>query len=493
MGSQTQKKIVLKVTVIAAVSLLCVSSLFISLGSFFFPKLFFQQGFSRFFVFFIVFFIAFQTFLFVSLINRYAGSLFSFLEHRPETVKNSPLFLHASTQIADTEDEVTEVVTASGEVTGKAPVLREEQLLQTQRMNAELAEAFNDIALLYTVSQQLNSVVGIDELIRVVRQIFYDKFACSSFGFYLVMPRHQRVRLVAHKEGQSGQTNAHQQMNTLEAVSREVFRRRHNIYIGDLHQAHQNYIVKTIQEFGGSLFAVPLIVRNEMIGSLVVSRRQRNSFSPTERQSVDSIASQISVAFDRARLYTKTKELAVKDELTGVYNRRHFQQMLNLEFKRAERFRRPVSLLLLDVDHFKKFNDTYGHLKGDEVLRSLAQLVKNSLREVDLVARYGGEEFVIVLPNTSFADALKVAEKLRVLIQSRLRIVPDSVRDQAEGFSITASIGVSAYPDCARTPKALINTADMALYKAKRENRNTVRAYEFTLLSLEDAKVEAKV
>jgi diguanylate cyclase (GGDEF)-like protein len=467
--------------------------LFICLGSLFFPKLFVQQGFSRFFVFFLFFFIAFQTVLFAVLVGRYSGVLFSFFESEPETVKNAPLFLHATNQTVDTGDEVTEIVTSSEATEGKVDTLREEQLAQTQRMNAELAEAFNDIALLYTVSQQLNSVVGIDELIRVVRKIFYDKFACLSFGFYLVMPRHQRVRLVAHKEGHLEQTSAQQQMNVLEVVSREVFRRRHNIYMSDLRQAPQSTIMRVAQGMGGSLFAVPLIVRDEMIGALVVSRHQRNAFSPIERQSIDSIASQISVAFDRARLYTKTKELAVKDELTGVYNRRHFQQMLNLEFKRAERFRRPVSLLLLDVDHFKKFNDTYGHLKGDEVLRSLAQLVKNSLREVDLVARYGGEEFVIVLPNTAFADALKVAEKLRVLILSRLRIVPDSVRDQKEAFSITASIGVSAYPDCARTPKALINTADMALYKAKRENRNTVRAYEFTLLSLEDAKVEAKV
>lgn len=172
-------------------------------------------------------------------------------------------------------------------------------------------------------------------------------------------------------------------------------------------------------------------------------------------------------------------ELSVRDELTGVYNRRHFQQMLNIEIKRAERAQRNVSLLMIDVDRFKQFNDTYGHVKGDELLTRLTVLLQSHLREGDLLARYGGEEFVVMLTDATLRDATKVAEKLKLLVQSELRIdISDRRFCRIGRTQITVSVGVSSYPLCAANQKGLIETADIAMYQAKRDGRNLCRCYQ---------------
>lgn len=171
-------------------------------------------------------------------------------------------------------------------------------------------------------------------------------------------------------------------------------------------------------------------------------------------------------------LYSKSKELAIKDELTDIYNRRYFQKMLDLEIKRATRYNRELSLLMIDADHFKKFNDRYGHLVGDKMLIRLAKLLKNNLREMDILARYGGEEFVLLLPDTSLPNAVHVGKKIRRLIKENLKMNSQD----SQITPITVSIGVSAFPESAETVKELLHAADQALYKAKEKGRDQVYA-----------------
>ncbi|MDO8518802.1 MAG: GGDEF domain-containing protein, partial [Deltaproteobacteria bacterium] len=182
---------------------------------------------------------------------------------------------------------------------------------------------------------------------------------------------------------------------------------------------------------------------------------------------------QVAIAYSRTMLYMKTKELSVTDDLTGVFNRRHFQQVLRMEWKRASRFERPLSLLMIDADHFKSFNDRFGHLVGDKILKQLAQLLLRNVREVDAVARFGGEEFVVVLADTELKDAVAVAEKLRKLVETG-----EDLPDGVDFDGLTVSIGVSSYPEMADSEEELINTADLALYQAKGTGRNRVKGYE---------------
>ena len=220
----------------------------------------------------------------------------------------------------------------------------------------------------------------------------------------------------------------------------------------------------------GSFLSLPVISHNRLLGVMNFSRPGTDSFTGMEIQLLNSLASQVGVAIENARLFAKTKELSVTDELTHVYNRRHFQTMLQMEQKRAKRFNRNMSLLMVDVDRFKKYNDSHGHLEGDRVLEEIAKILSENVREVDTVARYGGEEFSIILTHTSSEEAAQVGEKLRRLVEEH----PFKYEKNTRHGQVTISVGVANFPDDAETMEELINNADMALYQAKGAGRNRV-------------------
>jgi diguanylate cyclase (GGDEF)-like protein len=172
-------------------------------------------------------------------------------------------------------------------------------------------------------------------------------------------------------------------------------------------------------------------------------------------------------------------QLAVTDGLTGLYNHRHFHERLSLEVERSQRGGRPVSLLMIDVDHFKAYNDTYGHPAGDEILRQLAQVLTAERRVNDVVARYGGEEFAVILVDASKFTAAKIAEKLREDVfghefPRRPRQDGRDGREGRDGSRISISVGVATFPDDAGDPEALVRAADAALYAAKHAGRNRI-------------------
>ncbi len=166
----------------------------------------------------------------------------------------------------------------------------------------------------------------------------------------------------------------------------------------------------------------------------------------------------------------RLRELAIKDGLTGLYNHRYFKRFLTQEIMRAHRHKSQVSLIMMDIDHFKNYNDTYGHLAGDEVLRNVAKLMTENIRSIDVAARYGGEEFVIVLPQTNKNAAKIVAEKLRVLVG----IQKFQNEDTQPNGKITISMGVATFPENAADIEELIHQADQRLYHAKSLGRNCV-------------------
>lgn len=172
---------------------------------------------------------------------------------------------------------------------------------------------------------------------------------------------------------------------------------------------------------------------------------------------------------ERKRLYAELERLATHDPLTGLVNRGELERRLAREFQRAERYRRYLAALMVDIDHFKRINDTYGHKVGDDVLKAFAARLTEHARRADTVARYGGEEFVLMLPETPVPAALAMAERLRISLNE----VPIAVADA--GGPITASIGVAGYPDHGKTEEQLLRAADEAMYMAKRSGRNRVR------------------
>jgi two-component system, cell cycle response regulator len=169
---------------------------------------------------------------------------------------------------------------------------------------------------------------------------------------------------------------------------------------------------------------------------------------------------------ERTKMLEQLKELSITDDLTKLYNSRYFYQQLQNEIKRFYRYHRPLSLLLIDIDHFKYYNDTYGHLEGDKILFKIAGLISSCLRAMDTAYRYGGEEFTVILPETSCDAALIVAERI-------LRTVRTTFFDENSGTKITVSIGVSEYAD-GESMSDFIRRTDKAMYVAKGKGRNCI-------------------
>ncbi|MCK5493798.1 MAG: GGDEF domain-containing protein, partial [Candidatus Omnitrophica bacterium] len=171
---------------------------------------------------------------------------------------------------------------------------------------------------------------------------------------------------------------------------------------------------------------------------------------------------------ERGSLYNRLQELSVYDPLTKMYNRRNFMKRYLEEFERMKRFKLSLSFLMIDIDFFKKVNDTYGHLVGDAVLIKVSRLIKINLREMDFVARMGGEEFAVILPQTDKSEAAKIAERIR------LKIFDEEIKVFDELFNISISIGISSFPADTENQEILMEFADKALYTAKDSGRNKV-------------------
>ncbi len=227
-----------------------------------------------------------------------------------------------------------------------------------------------------------------------------------------------------------------------------------------------------------SALIVPIVFNDEVLGTLILrTRRKGGGFSQKEIKFCQIVANSSYHAIKNARLFEKVlkekehlRELAITDQLTNLYNHNFFYNRLEEEFERAVRYRIPLSLIIMDVDDFKRINDNYGHRVGDTVLKEIASTIKNVVRKTDIVARYGGEEFAIILPYTTLHGAVEEAERIRDRVEK-------STYGGLSSERITLSIGVATCPhkDIALSGD-LVNMADNALYRAKKDGKNCVRS-----------------
>jgi diguanylate cyclase (GGDEF)-like protein len=217
-----------------------------------------------------------------------------------------------------------------------------------------------------------------------------------------------------------------------------------------------------------SIMMIPLVMHEILIGLMVITSSRENAFSAAEFNQAAVLGKQIVFALRKALLYRKVQTLSITDNLTGLFVHRHFQDRLREELHRAERYRHFLSLILIDLDHFKRVNDNHGHPTGDAVLSELAARLRRAVPATALVARYGGEEFAIILPNAAKARALQVAGVVHDVVRATPMLVA------GVQLHVTLSAGVSTYPEDALTQETLITTADTALYQAKREGRDLV-------------------
>lgn len=239
------------------------------------------------------------------------------------------------------------------------------------------------------------------------------------------------------------------------------------------YSAHPNAMPSLVEAGVHGALYVPVVAGNTRLGALgVFGLTPEKQFTVPDVRLAEAIGRQAGVAIQNARLYEEVQRLAGTDELTGLHNRRYFFELAEHEFDRAQRYARPLSAIMIDIDHFKQVNDTYGHAVGDQVLRAVAERCRCNLREVDVLGRYGGEEFVVLLPETELEAARQAAERLR------RQVGQTSISTDQAPVTITLSLGVATLgAECADLA-GLLECADQMLYAAKQAGRNRVYVWQ---------------
>lgn len=216
-----------------------------------------------------------------------------------------------------------------------------------------------------------------------------------------------------------------------------------------------------------SWMGLPLIVRNKVFGLLSFSSFQSNFYSENHYNLAMKFVDNVAVAIDNAILYEQTHKMATQDSLTGLLNRHGFRDPANLLLEQAKRTKRSIALILIDIDHFKQVNDTYGHDVGDVVIKRMGCLLRKSIRSMDIAARYGGEEFLLLSPETSLSEAEIITERLRISVESL------DFKEMKKGITVSCGLFV-AVPQCEDSVESMIKEADKLLYEAKGKGRNCV-------------------
>jgi diguanylate cyclase (GGDEF)-like protein len=218
-----------------------------------------------------------------------------------------------------------------------------------------------------------------------------------------------------------------------------------------------------------SHLTLPLAVEGEIIGCISLNCDQPNAFDAQDLQFLSVIGYQMAATLKHFQRFSSIKNIALYDTLTGLYNRRYFEERFGVETQKSFHSGTPLSLVMVDIDHFKKVNDTFGHTGGDQVLCKTSSLLKNSIRKKDTVARYGGEEFILILPEAGLEESFIIAERIRRLVENTFFEI-----GQAQ-VNLTISMGISNFPSHrAKSKEELVRMADQALYDAKRGGRNKV-------------------
>lgn len=221
-----------------------------------------------------------------------------------------------------------------------------------------------------------------------------------------------------------------------------------------------------------SYITFPIIIEGKIVGCISINSDQSNAFDAQDLQFFSVIGYQMAASLKHIQRLSSIKNIAIYDTLTNLYNRRYFDEKFEIETQKAFFNETPLSLVMLDIDHFKKINDTLGHTEGDKVLKGIADLLKKSVRKKDTIARYGGEEFVLILPDAGLEESFMIAERIRRLVENT------TFEAGQTQLHLTVSLGIANFPSHQiKSKEDLIRIADQALYEAKRGGRNRVCIY----------------
>ena len=345
------------------------------------------------------------------------------------------------------------------------------RVVQSERVFHAVERSKHEHERFYRASAELNRALTLDQVydaaIAGARGVCdFDFAAIATFDAHRGHPHHppRRGRLVRGLEGTS-----HRDPSSI--VSMVVKNKLALPAGGEWRERDVPVFSEPMRIKGDSLLVLPLLVKDEVIGNVHGRGQTGGAFPGDRREMLGVIANQVAISLQNARMYQIVEEQATTDGLTGLVNHRTFQERFAAMLGRAERHHFPVTMILTDIDHFKKINDSYGHPTGDEVLRRVAAILAANARKIDIVARYGGEEFAIVLESTDRIGARNLAERIRVEIEQ------EPFQSAKGPFNATLSLGVASYPEDGTQKADLIAHADQCLYAAKHAGRNRTVCY----------------
>lgn len=338
--------------------------------------------------------------------------------------------------------------------------------LQKARLYERTQRHLQVMTTLQSISHAVTSSLDLDEILNNVIQLLKDSFGYTYLSIYLLeggtlylgaqlgYPDTQIIYELPINSGVIGRTARNKKIQFIHDVSTD----------SDFLPA--SYEVK-------NEIAVPLLKDNHVLGVLNVESKGDVPLTENDVNVLNTLAGSVAIAIDNARLHAEVKLMAMTDVISGLANRRAFDEILEAEITRASRYSQPISLIILDLDSFKEYNDKWGHPAGDVRLKEIADLLRANVRDPDMAARYGGEEFALILPNTSKGGAIRLAERLR---QSAESSAPQKNGDNYPIPGYTISLGVATFPDDAISMEELLLMADNAELMAKRLGKNQVYA-----------------
>lgn len=346
--------------------------------------------------------------------------------------------------------------------------LWQESLEQLREARQRLKQQNQHLSSLYRAASILSQTTDQRQLLNNILDVMEELLALPKslqMAIFLIEEQSGRLRLVAQRNASDEFIRAHEQLKVGECLCGRAA--LGEVIITHNCGAEQGRTIPYDHGEPHGHLILPLKSKEKVIGVFCYYLPPEYEVGRALLDTFTTIGSQLGMAIENARLYGEILELTTKDALTGLGNRRYLKEVLERDLYNVDRYKGVLSLLMIDLDHFKRFNDTHGHLAGDHLLAQVAKILREQVRTGDLPVRYGGEEFMVLLPQTDLDSAAIVAERVRRVIE--------------EMTEATASIGVASVSDKRCNPDNLIDAADKALYRAKKSGRNRIEVERHTL------------
>lgn len=352
-----------------------------------------------------------------------------------------------------------------------------------------LAQMVERLEVLYRAAHAISASLDIEELCAAIYRTVEQVMPCDDFVIDGYDPRTNEIVPIYAIEYPRKRV-ATEAYTADHGMGGHIVHTQESVLLNSLEEMDKSGITFEFYGSGGkdasqSIVAVPMILHGKVAGMISAQSYKANAYTRDDQYLLELLASHAAIAIENSRLFATVQELADTDPLTGCFNRRKFFELAEREFNRAKRYDQPLSVILMDIDEFKRFNDRFGHRVGDMVLRLVASQCRASLREVDIFGRLGGEEFVVILPETDDKQALIVAKRLCKVIESARLEEQDGLFEMetgkkydGEALSVTISVGVATCDESCTSIETLMDHADRAMYSVKYGGRNRINLWK---------------